>query len=314
MLIGLHCPDGFFKMKQMHSRYYIHRAVLLLVLILFFAGNSNGEAVQVSIGAEDSHEAGVAEDSGYYLREARDRLEEAFDSYDEADPASAKKSLEEATVYLHKAAENSSSDKTREEARKLAAEIDKFRNKISQDPYQQENRIARFWHRVSSIIKREADHLVHSYMEISTAGKTLKHLLDAKMHLFNAEHDLFVSRDTDDAEVELSKVLGYLEEARRVAAPDVKRKIELFSEDIQSLRAKITTSGGIWKKDSVINALNQALANLEHAHESATPTTKLRIELIQEELQVLQMDVRRNSIRDDYDASMATIRSIINEL
>jgi hypothetical protein len=295
--------------------YKTRLAAFLLILALPFSDAASQEALLSSADPSDMGKAKTShETADYYLREARIKLSNAFDSYREGDKMSAQTNLEEATAFLNKAAENSSAEKTKKEARKLATEIDKFRDEISQVPARQESILARFWHRASSIIKREADHIIHGYMEISAADKTMKPLLDAKMHLFNAEHDLFVSHDIEEAYDELGKVIVYLGEAADIATPAAKGRIDLLRENIQSLKEKITVSSDIWKKDSVINSLNVALSSLAEAYMDATPTTKMRIEQIQNEMQALHTDVRRSSIRDDYDTSMATLRTIINDL
>jgi hypothetical protein len=303
------------QMKQMNHRFVGTIGTGMLFFMLLFPVLSSGEAAQAAADSTDTRKAGVSSDYGdNYLREARLKLGNAFDSYRKGDLAATEISLDEATKSLNKAAENSRTEKAKAEARKLAAEIGEFRKKINQTSDQHENSIARFWHRTSSIIRREADHLIHSYMELSTAEKTQKYLLDAKMHLFNAEHDLFVSHDKEDAEDELVKVLDYLDEAGRVAIPAVKHKIDLLTGDIRSLKEKTTTTSGIWKKNNVINALDAAIKELAFANENAVPAIKLRIEQLQTEMHALRSDVQRNSIRDDYDSSMAAIRNIINEL
>jgi Asp-tRNA(Asn)/Glu-tRNA(Gln) amidotransferase C subunit len=248
------------------------------------------------------------------LHEARLKLENAFDSYKNGDMAATKDNLNVATQWLNKAAENSRTEKTREEARKLATEIDTFREKVKQDSEQHENSLARFWHQTTSIIKREADQLIHSYVESSTAEKTLKYLLDAKMHLFTAEHDIFVSHDEEDAADELNKVLNYLDEASQIATPSINNKIIDFTQDIQSLKNNLTPGKGLWKKDSVIHSLDTAKDDLTKAYTNASPSIKLKIESIKKDIAALRVSIERSNIKNDYDTAMAKLKTIINEL
>lgn len=283
-------------MKIMHYQNTISIAIFFLSILTSAPVLSNNEI--------DEHN---------YLNEARLKLGEAFDSYKKGEIDTTKRNLEVATEFLNKAAQNSKAEKSGKEIRKLAAEIDAFKEKLTQSSKPHENSIARFWHRTTSIIKREADHLIHSYVEQSIAGKTLKHLLDAKMHLFTAEHDLFVSHDAEDAEDELSQVLNDLNEANEVANPAIKNRVIALSENIKFLKENLTKKG-IWENDSVVKALDNALVELNNVNENTTPTIKLRIELLKIDINTLRTDVQKTNIRNDYDSAMATLQNIINGL
>ena len=248
------------------------------------------------------------------LQEARLKLEKAFDSYKKGDMAATKENLNEATQWLNKAAENSRTEKTREETRKLANEINTFEEKVNQASEQHENSLVRFWHQTTSIIKRESDHIIHSYIESSTAEKTLKHLLDAKMHLFTAEHDIFVSHEEEDAMKELSEVLNYLNQAHQIAPPNVNTKIIDLTQDIQLLKNNLTPGKDVWKKDSVIDSLDTASEDLTTAYSNASPSIKLKIESIKKDIAALRTSIERINVKNDYDTAMAKLKAIINEL
>ncbi|RLA40932.1 MAG: hypothetical protein DRQ64_03520 [Gammaproteobacteria bacterium] len=248
------------------------------------------------------------------LRKAHLELKNAFDSYKKGDIDTTKQHLKIASDWLNKASQNSLSAKVKDESDKLAVEINSFKEKINRNPEQHENSLARYWHQMTSIIKRETDQLIHSYVKLSIAEKTLNHLLDAKMHLFRTKHDLFVSHDKGDAEYELNKVLKYLDEAVAVADPTRQSGIINLSKDIQRLKDQVSKKKDTWKNDSVVVALDSALENLNNAKQYASPAIKLRIESLKADFNVLRDDIEKTNIRNDYEAAMATLNTIIVNL
>jgi len=248
------------------------------------------------------------------LQQARLKLENASISYRKNDMAATRQNLKEAAEWLRKAGQISKTEKAREEARKLKIDIEEFEEKLKHRSAEHENSLARFWHRATSIIARETDHLIHSYVELSIAEKTLKHLLNAKMHLFTAEHDLFVSHEAEDAGEELDKVLDYLEKAVEVAKPSIQKRIRELSKDIQGLKSVISNGKEIWKNDSQMQAMDRALKELDVANQYATPNNKLRIKLIENDIRKLRHEVESANMKNDYESAMATLQSIIKGL
>jgi ribosomal protein S20 len=289
-------------------------STVLIVLSFLIAFSALSEEAKKDIGQHVYKEITQSNNNTIALSEARINLKIAFDSYRKGDIAATEKNLKAASEWLDKAAQNSKTEKAREEARKLAAEINEFKGNIQQDSEQHEHGLARFWHRTTSIIKREYDHLVHSYLELSHTETLLKHLLDAKLHLFTAEHDLLVSHNAVDAKDELSMVLDYLDEAVAVAKPTSRDSIIALSKDIRLLHETINTEKKIWKNDSVTHALDKVLVDLAGANENASPTVQHRIELLVSDILTLRADVERDNIRNDYEAAMAALQNIINGL
>jgi len=298
-------------MKPMHLHYKLILSFLMFLLLI---------CISLPVLSQDgkSHSSVKTKDFSDSeqspLKKTHIELENAFDSYKKGDSDATKKHLEMASKWLNKASQNSRSDKAKEESSKLAAEIDSFRTRIKMESQQHENSLARFWHQATSIIKRETDQLIHSYVKLSIAEKTLNHLLDAKMHLFRAKHDLLVSHDNDDAEDELNKVLTYLDEAVEVAEPVKQSEIINISKDIQQLRDQVSIKKGSWENDSVVIALDKALENLNKAKKNASPTINLRIELLKADFNALRADIEKNNIRNDYEAAMAKLNKIIVNL
>ncbi|MBC8210746.1 MAG: hypothetical protein H8E21_06725 [Gammaproteobacteria bacterium] len=248
------------------------------------------------------------------LSEARENLSLAFDAYREGDLERTRTQLNAAGESLQKARDNSKSEKARDETSKLASEIEDFKTRLSQHDTKQENSLARFWLRATSIIKRETEQLIQDYVELSNAEKMLKHLLDAKMHFFTAEHDLFISHDAEDAGKELTRTLDYLDKASELPVPAMQPQIESLSHDIQSLKESLTSVKQSWINDSVIQSLDKALNDLSSVDNHAPPAFKLRVESIQADIRMLRDNVARENIRNKYESAMTTLRNMINEL
>ncbi len=297
-------------MKRITVQLTISTVLIISSFLILFPGVSKEVVKPVGEVENVIH----TESSVSSLGQARTNLKNAFDSYKNKDIAATEQNLNIASEWLDKAAQNSKTEKAREEARKLVAEINEFKRDIKQASGLQENGLARFWHRTTSIIKREYDHLVHSYVELSNTETLLKHLLDAKLHLFTAEHDLLISHNAVDAKDELSKVLQYMDEAVKVAKPNVQGSVIALSKDVQRLEKTISTEKEIWKNDAVTHALDKVLVDLEDADKKASPAIKLRIERLNSNILALRADVERDNIKNDYEAAMAELQNIINGL
>jgi len=248
------------------------------------------------------------------LDKARYNLENASNSFRNGDIETTRSNLETAAKWLDKAAQNNETAKAREESKKLSNEINVFRDKLTQSSDIDENSLVRFWHQSTSIIKRETDHLIHSYTELSVSEKTLKYLLNAKMHLFIAEHDLFVSQLQADATRELDLVLTCLADASQAARPSIAIKIDLLRKDITLLQKNVDSTRDAWKDDQVILSLNDAMVDLKAAKSNASPGIIPRIELIEDEITALRIDHEKVNLKNSYESTMAAIKNIIHEL
>ena len=290
-----------------------HVFASIVLAVIMAAASMPAHTLEAVPGAPpQSSQTGTTEETA--LSAARLQLEHAFIAYQQGDTAATEEHLKAATEWLNKAAQSSKTDKARAEARQLAGEIDSFKKNVHQTSRQDENSLARFWHRATSIIKRETDQLIHSYAELSNTAQVLKHLLDAKLHLFTVEHDLFVSHNEVAATEELDRTLAYLDEAAQTASPAIRDKVLALSSDIQSLKARTNTSTGSWKKDTVVHSLDEAVKQLEKAKSLASPATRLRIASLSEDVRTLRADTERHNIRIAYDAAMASLKNIIHEL
>lgn len=248
-----------------------------------------------------------------YLQVARTQLHIAFDEYNEGDIDGAKQSLKKAKDWLDKAIDHSKYDKIKTEAEKLTSEIDSFRLTLSHSSEQ--NDMARFWHQASSLIIRESEHLMHSYIKSSNDNTTLRHLLDAKMHFFLAEHDLFVSHDLKDAIQELNDSLDYLDQADAIERPELQARINGLMNNIKSLISLTKSSKESWKINKMIDSLDKAISNLSNAESvAATSPTQLRLKSIEQNIQRLKLDMQKLSIKTRYDSVMDDFTRAINKI
>ena len=294
------------------------KSIVLVVIpaIFFFISLPVNSVETVSNVDQGSHnkENTLVDSEENALDVARLKIENAINSYKEGDLVASERDLEIAIESLNKAAHDSQTEKAREESRKLGIKINEFKEKLNQASGQDESTLIRYWHQTLSIIKREKDHLIHSYIELSVTEKTLKYLLDAKMHLFMAQHDLFVSHDNEDAIQELDNVLYYLDDAGQVAKPSIKKKVINLSKNIHALKEQINPGQEAWRNNDLVLSLKQAINELTKAKNIASPRIKLQIESLETEIQTLRVDVERSNIKNDYELTIVQLRGIINEL
>jgi hypothetical protein len=288
--------------------------LLIFVILSVFSHTIIAEDTSQQSKASTSSILAPASAGQSSLSEAREMLGLAFDAYRKGDLEQTGTQLNAAGESLQKARGNSKSEKARDETAKLANEIEDFKTRLSQHDAKQENSLARFWQRATSIIKREAEQLIQDYVDLSNSEKMLKHLLDAKMHFFTAEHDLFISHDAEDAARELSYTLEYLNQASEVPVPAMQLRIESLGFDIRSLKESLTSTKQSWVNDSVIQSLDKALIDLSTVDSRAAPAFKLRVESIQADIRSLRANVARENIRNRYESAMATLKTMINEL
>lgn len=247
-----------------------------------------------------------------YLNVARTQLNIAFENYNKGNIAASKKNLKHASEWLYKAVEHSQSDIVKVEAKKLAVEIDRFRSTLNKSSGK--NGMARFWHQVTSLIKRESEHLIYNYTETLTHNRILKYLLDAKMHYSTADHDLFISHNSNDAKLELSKSLEYLVQAESLAKPESKLFVKNLIISIKELISRSELNKSAWKQDALIHSLNNAINNLSEAESVASRSDRLRVELIKKSISKLKKDTLKTSLKTKYESIMVDFSRAINNI
>ena len=254
----------------------------------------------------------LGKDESTYLKVARSQLNIAFEKYNKGEITASKKNLKHASEWLYKAVQHSRSDIVRIEAQKLAARIDSFRSTLNKSS--EKNELARFWHQTTSLIKRESEHLIHSYTESSTSNKILRYLLDAKMHFYTADHDLFTSHDSNIANLELKSSLKYLTQAESLARSKVKPYVNNLITSIKELISLSESDKNAWKPDTLIHSLDKAIINIIKAESVASPPTRLQLELIKQSISKLKKDTLKTSLKVKYESIMLEFNRAINNL
>ncbi len=168
------------------------------------------------------------------LVSARTHLSRAAKNYADEYYAAAGADLEQASEWLRRAGKDAD-EKSRKEAQKLAAEIEALKDKLDNEADDYTHTLNNFLHRSAALIEREAESLWLRYKRQQIANQTLRKLLDAKTHLYYAEHDLAKGRGTDAIRKELESTDRYLEEALSKAEPPMRERISQLREEIHAL-------------------------------------------------------------------------------
>lgn len=256
--------------------------------------------------------AEAAKTNNTYLNVSRTQLNIAFKNYNKGDITASKKNLKRASDWLNKAVEHSRSDTIKVEAQKLAKSIDSFRLTLNKSS--EKNDMARFWHQATSLIKRESENLIHSYDESTTNNEILRYLLDAKMHFYVAEHDLFFSHDPEDVNIELRKSLEYLSQAEALKKTKVKAHVKRLITNINELISLSDSNKNAWKQDTLLHSLDDAINNLSKAESVASPPTRLQLESIKKSVSKLKKDTLKRSLKGKYESIMVDFRRTINNI
>jgi hypothetical protein len=168
------------------------------------------------------------------LAGARTHLIRAAKNYADEYYAAAREDLAQASEWLRRAGA-AGDEKSRQEARKLAAEIDALKGKLEAEADDHSSTLGGFLHRNWVLIEREAQDLWLRYKRQQAANHSLRKLLDARTHLYYAEHDLAKGRNTDIIKKELESTDRYLEEALSGAEPALRERISQLRDEIAGL-------------------------------------------------------------------------------
>lgn len=272
--------------------------------VLFFV---TGQAVSEN-SASASHSVSV--ESNHPLAMAHQELKQAYENFNKGDVDTVQKELNAASKWLQQP-ELSDNIKTKHEAAALAREIQELQQKISHPSAEHEGAIARIWHRSSALVEHEIQHMTKSWSDVSTANKTIKYLLNAKLHFNYAEHDLFADHDSDNAQKELSYTITYLDEADKVAIPRIRQQISLIKKDIQALA---NSHANAHDQQNILNALDMASASIHQASQSAVPLIQARLKSLTTEIGNLKNEIGMLEHKQQYDAILEKLRKLETEL
>jgi hypothetical protein len=197
------------------------------------AQNQSATADKNLVAAEESIQFIILGGSAP-LASARTLLSRAAKNYANEYYAAARSDLVQASERLRRAGKDTD-EKGQKEAQKLAVEIDTLKDKLDAESDDHTHTLSSFSHRIAVLVEREAHELWTRYKRIRAAGETMRKLMDAKIHLHYAEHDLVKGRSTDAIRKQLGFADLYLEEGLSTAKPPVHERISQLREQVRSL-------------------------------------------------------------------------------
>ncbi len=168
------------------------------------------------------------------LAKARRALWQAMENYSTGHHEAVKADLFQAQDWLEQV-KGGSDTKTGHEAQHLWTEINELLDREAHRTPGAESGIAGAWHRTVGLVEREAEKLYHAWRDQQSGNHLYRQLVDAKLHLFYAEHELFNSGDVEGAKQEFQESAGYLREAAATASGEHKSRIEALEKDVAAL-------------------------------------------------------------------------------
>jgi len=168
------------------------------------------------------------------IAKARRALWQAMEAYSGGHHDGVKAELNQALKWLEQVKAGSDT-KTGEEAQRLRAEINELLERETHKGPEAEKELSGFWHRAVGLVERDAEKLYHAWRDQQSENHLYRLLIDAKLHLFYAEHELFESGDTEGAKQELEETAGYLREAAAQASGARKARIQALEKEVASL-------------------------------------------------------------------------------
>jgi ElaB/YqjD/DUF883 family membrane-anchored ribosome-binding protein len=191
------------------------------------------------------------------IAKARRALWQAVEAYSSGHHDAVESDLNQALKWLERV-EAGSDTKTGQEAQRLRLEINELLGRESRQGSGAETELSGFWHRAVGLVERDAEKLYHAWRDQQSENHLYRLLIDAKLHLFYAEHELFESGDTEGAKQELEETAGYLREAAAEASGPRKARIEALEKEVTSLLPPAVDAGA----EDTRSRYEEALAEL----------------------------------------------------
>ncbi len=292
------------KASLMGSCLYI--AVFAITLFV------SSDAVADNIGSAQpaSSPLPVSVEVNHPLAMAHQKLDHAKENYSQGDIDAVQQDLDAASKWLQHP-ELSNNTKAKDEATILANDIQALQEVISHPSDEHEGAIARIWHRTTALVEREIQHIKKSWADTSTANKTMKHLLDAKLHFTYAEHDLFVAHNREKANNEISRTITYLDKAEKVAIPRIREQIGTLKNDLQTLAdSRIYAS----EQERIMSVLTQASISIEKVSQGVALPVQSKLQTLVTEIGNLTNEIGALESRQQYNAIIEKLRKLNNEL
>ncbi|RUM94359.1 MAG: hypothetical protein DSZ28_03605 [Thiothrix sp.] len=285
--------------------------LLTIAFAILFSISSNAVSDDNSGSAQMvSTPSPVSVEANHPLAMAHQKLDHAKENYSKGDIDAVQQDLEAASKWL-KDPRLSNNTKAKDEAVILANEIQALQEEISHPSDEHEGTIARIWHRTTALVQHEIQHVKKSWSDTSTANKTMKHLLDAKLHFTYAEHDLFVAHNREKANKEISRTIIFLDEAEKVAIPRIREQIATIKNDMQILTdSRIYAS----EQEKIMSVLMDASQSIQEVSQGVALPVQSKLQTLAIEIGSLKNEIGTLESRQQYNAILEKFRKLNNEL
>jgi hypothetical protein len=282
----------------------------IATFVFVFLVTSNAVSEDIGSAQSASSPLPVSIEANHPLAMAHQTLEHAKKSYNKGDIGAVQQDLDAASKWLQDPG-LSNNTKAKDEAITLANEIEALQKEVSRPSDEHEGTIARIWHRTTALVEHEIQHVRKSWTDTSTANKTMKHLLDAKLHFTYAEHDLFVAHNRDKANKEISRTITYLDDAEKVAIPRIQEQIAALKNDMQTLaNSRIYAS----EQERIINVLTQASNSIQKVSQGVASPVQSKLQTLVTEIGDLKNKIGTLESRQQYNAIIEKLRKLNNDL
>jgi hypothetical protein len=288
----------------------IKAGMLSSFFVLIVLGFFSISAEQTTTIEANKQSAEVSAETRHPMLLAQKNLEQAQKNFKLGDIEAVKQNLQEAKIWLENS-QSSKNAKSNEEAKKLANEIAGLEKQLSNSTDQNESTLSRLWHRSTALVEHELQLVSKHWSEASIANQAYKHILDARLHFNYAEHELFVSHDSENARHEIKQTLDYLEKAKKAANPAVSKQIELIHNEIDALS---NTQIDQTEKQKLAMSLDSARKTLEQASKNSGPLIESEIKTIGGQIEKLKSNLDDLLSRQHFQSIMSQLHKLDSEL
>lgn len=175
------------------------------------------------------------------LTVAKSSLWSAITNYSAKAYDQTKIDLKKAIEYLQTAAQ--SADKiTSREAAKLVEETKNLEDKVAIQSTETAKKLDLLWHHTAALSERSIEYMSTGWSSLRADSKIKTDLIDAKLHMVNAQIDRFTDDNVKEAKSELETSLSFLD---RVAdnAPDAqKTQVKQMRNEVKKLAKAVSNS------------------------------------------------------------------------
>jgi hypothetical protein len=175
------------------------------------------------------------------LTVAKSSLWSAIRNYSAKAYDQTKADLKNAIKYLQTAAQ-SADQTTSREAAKLAKEAKALEDKVTSQSAETAKQLDHLWHHTAALSERSLEYMSTGWSNLRADSKIKTNLIDAKLHVVNAQIDRFTDDNAKQAKSELENALSYLERAAENAPDTHKTQVKQLRRDVQKLAKAVSNS------------------------------------------------------------------------